>query len=235
VLGYLCLDLPESLGAKGSRYPSSMARGRDGDDMEGAESPRLSLGDRLKQALLKPADPDAPPSKARSSIPESVEEIEAALRTVTDKERMIGLAAAPVAALIGLIVSNNLIDTAKVHHTSYSVYQELTFVLLGLAVLMLAAAWYRKRLYLGIVMVSIGLTFFNLHYWEFGVPFILGAAWYLMQSFRLQRALREATGDLPGRGRGTKKANGTRPSTNKRYTPPTTKRSSRPKLEGEQP
>ena len=78
-----------------------------------------------------------------------------------------------------------------------SLYHELSLVLLGLSVVMLATAFFRKRLYLGIVMALYGLAIFNLRYWGFGIPFVLVAAWLLVRAFRLQRDLREATGDSP--------------------------------------
>ncbi|MHB8594018.1 MAG: hypothetical protein ACYDB3_06735 [Acidimicrobiales bacterium] len=101
---------------------------------------------------------------------------------------------------------------------SVGLYHELLVVLLVLAVAMMAAAWFRKRLYLGIVMALYGLAIFNLHYWGFGIPFILAGAYYLVRSYRLQRSLREATGEVPG-GRGPRPP-GAPPRASKRYTPP---------------
>ena len=47
-----------------------------------------------------------------------VEEIEAAIRRSNDKERAIGLVAAPVAAIVGLIISSASVNYAKTHHQS---------------------------------------------------------------------------------------------------------------------
>ena len=41
---------------------------------------------------------------------------------------------------------------------------------MALALVMLAAAWFRKRLFIGVASALYGLSFFNLHYWGFGVP-----------------------------------------------------------------
>jgi len=102
-------------------------------------------------------------------------------------------------------------------------------VLLGMAVLMLATAWFRKRLYLGMVMALYGLAIFNLRYWGFGVPFVLFGAWLLVRAYRTQRDYREATGAKPARqparGRPGGLAGRARPEPAKRYTAP----SSRPK------
>jgi hypothetical protein len=83
-------------------------------------------------------------------------------------------------------------------HVSLSLYHDLGAVLIGLSVLVLVVAMFRKRLYLGISMALYGLAVFNLHYWGFGVPFIMGGAWLLVRAYRLQRDLREAT-DEPSR------------------------------------
>jgi hypothetical protein len=79
---------------------------------------------------------------------------------------------------------------------------------------------WRKRLFLGISMALFGLAVFNLHYWGFGVPFLLAGAWYLVRAYRFQQELKRAeTGSPPPRAK--RSTNGSRPRSNKRYTPPT--------------
>ena len=156
----------------------------------------------------------------------------------------MGLLLAPVSAVIGIPVINDLIahdpPTGTKQHVNVSLYHELALVLLGLSVLMLVTAWFRKRTYLGIVMALYGLAIFNLKYWGFGIPFVLIAAWLLMRSFRLQRELREATGDTPSRPGAQRRGRGAspgmpRPQSNKRYTPPTSPpKRSPPKPENQQ-
>ena len=63
---------------------------------------------------------------------------------------------------------------------------------------MLGAAWFRKRILIGIAMALYGLSIFNLHYWGFGFPFILGGAWYLVRAYRLSEKLKHARADQPG-------------------------------------
>ena len=184
---------------------------------------KAPLGERLRSAIVKPAEPGTA-SKTKADEPNSVEELEDAVRYADDKERLTGLLLAPVAAIIGFIVIGSLItdDPAGSKHVSVSLYHDLFFVLLGLSIVMLATAYFRKRLYLGIVMALYGLSVFNLHYWGFGVPFVLVGAWLLVRAYRLQRDLREATGDGPSRPGArrsgtTPRASGAQP--NKRYTP----------------
>ena len=75
---------------------------------------------------------------------------------------------------------------------------------MALALLMLGAAWFRKRLLLGIAMALYGLSIFNLHYWGFGFPFILAGAWYLVRAYRLSEKLKHAKAEQPGAaGRGS--------------------------------
>jgi hypothetical protein len=216
------------------------------------DSDKAPLGDRLRNAVLKPVEPGTgsetgAKSKAKNDAL-SVEELEAANRAADDKERLVGLLGAPFAAGIGIIVIATLITNdppaflknGQVNklHVSVGTYHTLELVLLALAFAMLATAWFRKRLLLGIVMALYGLAVFNLHYWGFGIPFILAAAWLLVRSYRLQRELREANGDVatgPGSRRSGRRASATAPRPNKRYTPPapSPKRSSPPKPHNE--
>ena len=184
----------------------------------GSAAPALTWWERVKFALVRPPEEDARETKTDDR---SAEEIEATIRTADDKERAIGLIAAPLAALIGIAVSSASIDYAKTHHQSLTVYDELTYVILGLAVLMLATAWWRKRLFLGITMALYGLAVFNLHYWGFGIPFLLAGSWYLVRAYRLQQALKRAQGGRTASARRMTASNGARPRPSKRYTPPT--------------
>ena len=105
--------------------------------------------------------------------------------------------AAPLAAIIGLLISSDTIQHAKATHQSVTVYDELTYVILGLSVLILVSSLLRKRLFQGITLALFGLAIFNLHFWGFGVPFLLAGAWYLVRAYRLQQALKRAEGDAP--------------------------------------
>lgn len=225
-----------------------MAAGLGSEGPEDTSAPRLSLrqrlllslprvkqdrakphlGDRLRDAFLKPA-PEASASSAKdtkAASGASVEDLDYDARYANDKERLIGLMAAPLAAAIGILVISALISNdppaflkngqPNKLHVNVSTYHELIYVLLGLSILILATAWFRKRLFLGMAMALYGLAIFNLHYWGFGVPFIMVAAWLLVRTYRLQKELREATasgggrtGPLPQLG----------PRSNKRYTP----------------
>jgi hypothetical protein len=199
---------------------------------------KAPLRDRLSSAFLKPVDPDAP-AKSKAEKPMTLEELEVAAKYGNDKERLMGLLLAPISAIIGILVTNDLIvhDPAvgSKQHVNVSVYHELTLVLLALSVAMLVTAWFRKRMYLGIVMALYGLAIFNLHYWGFGIPYILIAAWLLVRAYRLQKELKEATGDTPRRYGGGGAPGAPRAQANKRYTPrsPTTRRPPRPKPENE--
>ena len=202
-----------------------MPSGRRSDDSADDGPFKPTLFERLRNAVLKPPPPGADPPAVAS--PRGVEEVQAAVRSADDKERLVGLLAAPFAAVISILVTSALIDddppallkNGEVNklHVNPSLYHEVFWVLLGLSVLMLAMAWFRKRLFLGMVMALFGLAIFNLHYWGFGVPYIMVAAWLLVRSYRLQRELREvtATGSATGRSR---------PQASGRYTPPSSSR-----------
>jgi len=206
-----------------------MPRDTDFDD-SGADQPKLTFFERLRYTMVKPDDS----GKVTNDQPAlSREELEATVARADDKERNIGLVAAPVGAIVALFISADLIHHAQQTGQSTSTYQTLTFVLLGMAVLMLATAWLRKRLFIGITMALFGLGIFNLHYWGFGLPFLMGGAWYLVRAWRLQSKLKLAGGGS-GRGYGPPNskvsptnrlpsAGGVLPRPNKRYTPPTEK------------
>jgi hypothetical protein len=201
---------------------------------------KAPLGERLRHAVLKPVDPEAestPPSGPGADKPPSVAELESEAKLANDQERLIGLFAAPVGAAIGLVVIGYLIakdppallknGTANRLHVSLSLYHDLTYVLLGLSLVMLISAYFRRRLFLGLAMALYGLAVFNLHYWGFGIPFLFGGAGLLVRSYRLQRDLTEATGGKPARP-GTRRRGGSPPPAararpNKRYTPRNTR------------
>jgi hypothetical protein len=195
---------------------------------------KAPLGERLREALLKPEKPGEELVSKTAPKPAPVDELEVAARSADDKERLIGLLAAPLAAAIGLLIIDALIShdpAASLRngrpnplHVSVSLYHSLELVLLALAVLMLVTAWFRKRLFLGMVMALYGLAVFNLHYWGFGIPFVMAAAWLLVRSYRLQREWKEASGAALPRARdaerGRSGAADRVPGASKRYTPP---------------
>ncbi|MGH9092395.1 MAG: hypothetical protein ACRDZR_13625 [Acidimicrobiales bacterium] len=219
-----------------------MPSGQDTGWPEEGDRGGASFRERWSRRILKPVDPSAP--HAPVADPLTVEELEHDHRYLNDRERAIGLLAGPVAALISFLVIHADITNDPVQHlkngtvnpkyTPVSTYHELLLVLLVLSVLTLAMAWFRKRLFLGMVLALYGLALFNLHWWGFGVPFVLVGAWYLVRAYRAQRALKEATGGASG----APGADGSSPRPNKRYTPPTArpKRSTTAKRdpEGEQ-
>ena len=131
------------------------------------------------------------------------------------------MAAAIVFLVMSSLVHNDpsalLADGAvNPRHTDPNVYTELGLVTLALALVMLGGAWFRKRLVIGIASALYGLSFFNLHYWGFGVPYIMIGAWYMVRAYRLSQKLKLAkAADAPTAGPG-----GIRAQPNKRYTPP---------------
>jgi hypothetical protein len=205
-----------------------MPRNTHFDDSGGEDQPKLTLFERLRYTMVKPDDS----GKVKDDEPVlSREELEATIARADDKERNIGLIAGPVGAIVALAVSADLIHNTPVGQST-SEYQTLTFVLLGMAALIVVASWLRKRLILGVVLALFGLGIFNLHYWGFGVPFLMAGSWYLVRAWRLNSKLKMAGGGS-GRSYGppNSKVSGNRlpsaggvlPRPNKRYTPPTEK------------
>jgi hypothetical protein len=193
--------------------------------MRAAGDDRQSLSDRVRRALLKPEATEA----SSGAAPQSVDELVHESKDANDKERLIGLIAAPFAAAIGFLITSALIShdpaTPSKLHVSVSLYHEALIALLALSVLMMVTAWFRKRLYLGIVLALFGLTVFNLHYWGFGVPFLMFGAWMMVTAYRINRSLKEAMG-AGGAASGSlardeRASPGAKPRPSRRYTPPT--------------
>jgi hypothetical protein len=181
----------------------------------------MTRWERLKYSMVKPDDDDRAPA---ATDDRTVDEIKAEIRYSSDKERVIGLIAAPIAAIVGLAISTASLDNARSHHQSLTVYDELTYVLLGLSVLILVASLLRKRLFQGITLALFGVAVFQLHYnyVGFAFPFVLAGAWYLVRAYRLQQALKHAeAGEGPTRTRPNGSATRSQARPSKRYTPPT--------------
>jgi hypothetical protein len=176
-----------------------------------ADPDKPKLSERLTRAMIKA---DSRPDKEVDEGPQTVEELEAATAGLDDKERLIGLAAAPLAGVIAILVVSSYGSKGATHTTT--VDSSLFLVLFGLALVSLACAWFRKRLVLGIALALYGLSVFNLHYWGFGVPFLLIGSWYLVRTYRLQQKLKVAkAGEPPSGSDGPARL----AQPNKRYTP----------------
>jgi len=146
-----------------------------------------------------------------------------------------------VAAAIGLLITASLVaNDPKAHyangqidklHANPSTYVAFGAVAMVLALVMLGAAWFRKRLVLGIATALYGLSIFNLHFWGFGIPFIMIGAWYLVRAYRLSEKLKHAKTDEGAGGATGYRPPATRPQPSKRYTPPAApiRRASKPK------
>ena len=168
-----------------------MPRNTHFDDSGGDDQPKLTFFERLRYTMVKPDDSGKVKTTSRCCRARSCE---ATIARADDKERNIGLIAAPVGAIVALFISADLIHHAQPTGQSTSDYQTLTFVLLGMAVLIVVASWLRKRLILGIVLALFGLGIFNLHFWGFGVPFLMAGSWYLVRAWRLNSKLKLAGG-----------------------------------------
>lgn len=197
--------------------PADEDTGNPGED----DAPRMTLWQRLRYSMVRPDDE---PSDRAQAEDRPVEEIEEDIRRSNDKERAIGLVVAPVAAVVGLVISSASVNYAKTHNQSTAVYDKLTYVLLALAALILLSSWLRKRLFQGITIALFGVAIFQLkaNYIGFAFPFVVVAAWYLIRAYRLQQELKRAqASDAPPPRRDSGRPAGSRPRPNKRYTPPT--------------
>jgi hypothetical protein len=201
-----------------------MPAGEETGSPDGGDAPKMSRWERIKYSMVRPDD-EADDAKAAADE-RSVDEISAHVRVADDRERAVGLIAGPVSAVVTFIVIGSLISrnsqptTLPKNYVAASTYHWVLLVLLGLAVIMLASAWFRKRLVLAVSLALYGIGIFQLGYLGFAVPFVLAGAWYLVRGFRLQQELKRAENAQPGSPKPSR-TNGARPRPNKRYTPPT--------------
>ncbi|HET9071736.1 MAG TPA: hypothetical protein VFN60_07465 [Acidimicrobiales bacterium] len=117
-----------------------------------------------------------------------------------DRERLVGVVAAPMGALIDFIVVGVLAARARYGHLPGGAtrYEGLEIVLLGLAVAALAAALLRRRTVLGASLGLQGLALFDLRFWGFAIPFVVAGAWLLVRAYR-SRAAEAGPGDAARR------------------------------------
>jgi hypothetical protein len=202
--------------------PANRDTGHSGDD--GAPMTRW---ERLKYAMVKPDDsPDARPATDERSA----DELRYAIRYADDRERAVGLIAGPISALLSFIVIGSMINrnsqptTAPKNFVPASTYHWVLLVFLALAAVILASAWWRKRMAMAIALALYGVGLFQLGWLGFAVPFVLAGAWYLVRAFRLQQAFKKAEAEEGATTRHTARtSNGSKPRAraNRRYTPPT--------------
>lgn len=209
----------------------------------GEKKQKEPISDWARRSFMKPDTPDAQNRRGLDDGPATAEELTDLSKTTDDKERLVGLIAAPLAALIGYIVvhvlvvddpprllKNGALDTRYVDPNTY---YDVFLVVIALALGVLAFSLLRKRLPTGICLALYGLAIFNLHYWGFGIPFLLAGAWYIVRAYRLQKDLKMLTADT-GRTNRQSTRPAAAPRQNMRYTPrsPGSKRASRPRRAG---
>jgi hypothetical protein len=209
--------------------PSSDSDAVGDDSADQSRWQRFTLS--VSHMMLKPAvaaETRTGEDRPKDAEPTTIPELEVAIKRANDKERIIGLVAAPIAAAIVFVVMATLVHndpskylangTLNPHYTNPNLYTELGMVTLALALVMLGGAWFRKRLVIGVASALYGLSFFNLHYWGFGLPYIMIGAWYMVRAYRLSQKLKMAkAADAPTFG-----PSGVQAPPNKRYTPPST-------------
>jgi hypothetical protein len=218
-----------------SSTPDAAGEDAAGDATDQSRWRRLTGS--MSNMMLRPAvmaESSTGEDRPKAPEPTTEAEIEEAIKRASDKERLWGLILAPIAAGIGFVVTAALVhnDPAALyangqvnpHHTNPTLYTELGLLSMAFAIGMLASAWFRKRILIGATMAMYGLSLFNLHYWGFGVPYIMFGSWYLVRAYRLSQKLKLVKTDGSPSGSAAR-----RPQQNKRYTPPTATRTPKPK------
>lgn len=117
-----------------------------------------------------------------------------------DRERLAGMVAAPLAALVDFVVVGVLAARDRTAHlgTPVTRYEELEVVLLVLTAGLLASALLRRRVPLGAALCLQGLALFDLRFWGFAIPFVAAGAWLLARAYRSRDTA--ADPEVPGPG-----------------------------------
>lgn len=142
-------------------------------------------------------------------------------RRADDRERLAGVVAAPVAALIDFVVVGVLAARDRSAQLGVAVtrYEELEVVLLVVAVGILASAVGRRRVPLGAALGLQGLALFDLRFWGFAIPFVAAGAWLVARAYRSPAPAPAPEPEGPGTP-GPSGADRSGPvSANKRFTP----------------
>ena len=133
---------------------------------------------------------------------------------------------APIGALIAFLVIHADIDNDPAQYLKSGASSDPKYTTrehlprgaagaVGHVRVLMVAAWFRKRLYMGMLTALFGLAIFNLHWWGFGVPFVMVGR--LVPGAGLPGPEGPQRGDraMPSHGRPVV------PTPSKRYTPPT--------------
>ena len=182
----------------------------------------MSLWQRVKYSMVEPDDD--PVTRKEGQPVRPVEEIQEDLRRSNDKERTIGLVAAPVAAIVGIAISTASINYARTLQPERSCLRRADVRPPrtrrpdpgGIAVAQAPVSGDHGR------TVRSGRLPVHYTYVGFAAPFILVGAWYMVRAYRLQQELERSEADVGGvRRNSASPSRGARPRPNKRCTPPT--------------
>ena len=237
--------------AKGpaGRNGSSAANGTAGADRQvvrpdAVHSPAPpTTGSRLRDAFLKPPAASGSPRAGARSDPyaeSGVDELRRKMKYLDDRERRIALFVGPLMAALDIAIMLVGLHGNPAHgknHVSPSNYYTLGIGSAVLALVVVVAAYYRRR----------SFTIFALLFSGYGgglvtmLPSWVTAGWLFVRFNKMQRALTVKTGGPPGRqGSGRQRTPGRAdasarprlgakraktpepagPAPNKRYTPP---------------
>jgi hypothetical protein len=121
------------------------------------------------------------------------------LRRIDDRERLIGLIAGPLGAVVAVILMfHALAINPAVHHKGHiapSITEAYGIVGVFLGAIVVVAAFLRRRSFLGFTLLFMGISLGIV----FAIPFWIVGVWLLFRATRFQKELSELTGQ-PTRG-----------------------------------
>lgn len=214
-------------------HPRSSAQRSPGDS-DLADSDLPEAGGLARSATVRGTESSDSRGGAKGSVARPAG-VAAAVRGITDRERMLGFVAAAVAAALwcvltipGLVHPPKHLQRGQPDTTQVAIYLAVGLVL---AALIFASAIVRRRALLGFAVLFTGASFGGIVF--LALPFWALGGWLLWRAFTIQRAAAASTAAARGpasAGRAGRSARSARsgaaaterkpPPPSKRYTPP---------------
>jgi hypothetical protein len=190
------------------------ASGPAGDPAGPAPDAAGGRGQRLRDQLLRPANPNQPRRKPDPGDSMSPAELAAAIKRVDDREKIIALYVGVLGVAFGIFITILAIHlnpaVGQKNHANPSVIAWEGGARVLLALLVIGAAFTRRRSLIGFALLFLGTAMGSP---LFALPFWAVGGWMIWRVFKWQKLLTAKGGDPNRRGAraGTTRAGATRP------------------------
>jgi hypothetical protein len=206
---------------------------KDAGSSSGGGSSSTSRSSSSRSSSSRSQKP--PPGSVYDQMPTS--QLTVLMRKLDDKERMLAFGAAPLGAVLAIVVAIvALHSNPALHHKGHETPSLIVSdggVAVGFAILVFATAWFRRRSLTAFALLFLG---YSIGLIGPGIPFLFLGGYFLYRAWKVQKVLtgrgvstrpppknrnsNRATRDPKGGRDRETKTTVVRPTANKRYTPP---------------